>query len=294
MGDAVDRRIARLAADQRGVVARRQLQTLGLSGPAIGKRLHAGRLHKVMRGVYAVGHGHVPPLALAQAALLAVGDDAVLSHRTAAAMWRITDVWPAKPDVTVARRSVRQRQDIDVHRVRTLPTKHTTRRHGLPTTTPERTLLDLAEVLAPGDLTRALGEARYLRLTTEKRLRQVIATAPGRRGTARLAALIDGGPAPTHSHLEDRFLALVREAGLPRPLVNTRVNNQVDFLWRDQRVVVELDGWAAHGTPAQLARDHERDVDHQLAGFAVMRVTYQQLKRRPLEVVARLSALLAG
>jgi hypothetical protein len=139
------------------------------------------------------------------------------------------------------------------------------------------------------------GEAQYRRITGIEGLRQVIAAAPGRRGAARLAALIDGGPAPTHSHLEDRFVALMREAGLPRPLVNARVNNhQVDLLWRDQRVVVELDGWAAHGTPAQLARDHERDVDHQLAGFAVMRVTYQQLKRRPFEVVARLSALLAG
>jgi very-short-patch-repair endonuclease len=290
-----DRRIARLAAKQRGVVARRQLQELGLSGPAIGERLHSGRLHPVFRGVYAVGHGHVPPLGLAQAALLAVGEDAVLSHRTAAALWGITDHWPARPDVTVARRSARQRQDIAVHRVRTLPAKHTARRHGLPATTPERTLLDLAEILPLGDLVRALGEAEYRRIAGTERLRQVIAGAPGRHGSASLAGLIQDGPAPTHSHLEDEFLALVRHAGLPEPRINTRVNgHQVDFLWPDQRVVVELDGWAAHGTPTQRARDHARDIEHQLAGYRIMRVMYQELKRRPLEVVARLSALLAG
>jgi hypothetical protein len=168
--------LAELAARQHGVVARVQLLALGFDVRAISYRLKVGRLHLLHRGVYAVGHRPPSPLAKAMAAVLACGAEAALSHRSAAALWRIVPRWREPPEVTAPTR--RRRPGIKVH---CSSVANTTTHYGIRVTTPARTLVDLADVLDDRSLTRAVNEAQVLRLTTPKELTALVARYPGRR-----------------------------------------------------------------------------------------------------------------
>jgi very-short-patch-repair endonuclease len=281
-----DPAIARLAAAQHGVVSSAQLALLGLGRRAIAHRVGQGRLHRVHRGVYLVGHPVAPPLARETAAVLACGESAVLSHRSAAALWELL---PAPPfvDVTVVRRNPRAPSGVRVHRSRSLEPDQVARRLGMPLTSPARTLLDLTRVLPDRPLERALEEALRLGLL-----------APGDvRGTSRrLQALVDRyeGPTLTRSEAEERLLALLRAARLPPPELNVRVGRrEVDCLWRDAALVVEVDGYAYHSSRAAFERDRLRDAELQAAGYRVVRVTWRQLTEEPAALVARLAQALA-
>ena len=286
----IERKIAAAAGRQRGLVTRGQLVGAGLTAAEIKRRLGDGRLYLIHRGVYAVGHPELTELARCQAAVLAVSGG-VLSHRSAGVLWRMLDAWPPYPDVTVVRRGGSTPNTIVLHRVRRPPP--TTRRHGLPVTTPARTILDLAEVLGPEALRRMIRNAEFDRLINHDQLTHLIRANPGRHGARRLKEARGAGAAPTRSALEDRFLTLVAQAGLPHPEVNVRVADaRVDFLWRAQRVIVETDGWDNHS--GRIAFEDDRDRDQRLlaAGYRVMRVTWRQLTREPMKVTARLAALL--
>ncbi|HVL94997.1 MAG TPA: DUF559 domain-containing protein [Solirubrobacteraceae bacterium] len=292
----VDGIIGALADAQWGVVARRQLVAGGVTAGAIEHRLRAGRLRPLHRGVYAVGHVALDRRAHALAAVLACGGKAVLSHDSAAALLRMTDRWPAEHVVTVPDHGGRRRPGIAIHAVRRLDPRDVTMVDGIRVTAPARTLLDLAETLPLDRLQRVLGEAQVQRLVTLADLRDQMARSPGRRGLAPLAALLDDGLAqPTRSELEARFQRLIRDARLPVPEFNTAVERlEVDAVWRDRRVVVELDGWRFHRSRDAFERDRDRQRRLAAAGYRVIRVTHRQLLHDRLALAADLARALAA
>jgi very-short-patch-repair endonuclease len=289
----VDRAIARLAERQYGVVARAQLSELGLGAAAIDHRLRLGRLHPLYRGVYAVGQRKLPREARWMAAVLAGGPGAVLSHRAAAAHWRMA---PDRGNVELVAPCRRRRPGISIHQVR-LPPDEITTHEGIPVTTVPRTLFDLAAVVPQRRLERALNEAEVLRLWDELTLDRLLERYPRRKGNRAVRAVLRNrreGATLTRSELEEMFLRLVDTAGLPRPELNVLVEGYtVDALWREQRLVVELDGRGAHGTVAAFERDRERDRVLQVAGWRPVRITGRQLRLTPRAVIADVRRLLA-
>jgi very-short-patch-repair endonuclease len=294
---ALEWRIGELAGRQHGVITRTQLDELGIGKTGICNRARDGRLRRLHRGVYAVAPSLLPLEGHWLAAVLACGNGAVLSHRAAAALWGLRPSKSRLIDVTVPTRSGRQRRrGIVVHRS-ALPSAEVTRRRGIPVTTLARTLLDLAEVVTRRALERATDEAERLDLLDLDALDAVIGRNPGRVGAARLRKLREShlvGSTITKSELEELFLELCRSHSLPSPAVNQRVGPYVvDFLWEEQRLIVETDGRATHGTRAAFERDRARDAHLTAAGYRVVRFTYRQVAHEP-DTVARLLSSLLG
>jgi hypothetical protein len=233
-----DRLIGDLAARQFGIVARKQLLAMGIGAGAIETRLRRHYLHPLHRGVYAVGHLALVPLAREMAAVLACGHDAAISHRSAAVVWHLLPASDdAEIDVTVPARGQRCRPGLRIHGSTRLSLQDIQHLRGLPVTAPWRTLVDLADTATDRELERATHEAITRRLINARRLRAELDRYRGRRGVGRLNKLLeDDGPSTvTRSEAEERFLALVRSAGLPTPEMNVLVHgHEVDFLWREQ------------------------------------------------------------
>jgi very-short-patch-repair endonuclease len=221
------------------------------------------------------------------AAVLAAGVDAVLSHGTAAAAW---DLRPATGTihVTVPGNAGRKlRPGLRIHRSTTLGHDTTTLR-GIPVTSPLRTILDLATVLAGRPLEQALDLADQRHLVDFAELGQ----RPVRRSLQ--AVLTRYAQTVTRGELEERFLALCDYHRLPRPMTNTIIEGrEVDFVWREARLVVEVDGYRYHRSPSSFEDDRERDVILSVAGWAVLRFTYAQVVRRPGWVAAAVASRLA-
>jgi very-short-patch-repair endonuclease len=293
----VDRAVAELAARQHGVVGRAQLEALGLSGRMIFRRLERGALHPVHRGVYAVGHASLTSRGRLLAAVLCGGRGSVLSHRSAARLWNLRP-WRGRVEVT-APRSVERRDGLVFHRS-TLPADEVTTRDGIPVTTVARTLLDLAACVPAAELERAAAAAEARRLADHASLGALVERYPGRRGIRAARWLVGeaGASGETKSALEERFLRLLDRAGLQRPRLNATLEAggrlmEVDCLWADRRLVVELDGRAFHESRVGFDRDRDRDRVLAAAGWTVIRVTWRSLDRDRRAVVADLRTLLA-
>lgn len=263
--------------------------------------MRVGRLHVVHRGVYAVGHGALAEHGRLLAAVLALGDGAVLSHISAAMLWGF---WQPDQDdgvdVTVARR-LRQRPGIRVHAVRALDPGDITRRARISVTVPARTLLDLADVVrSDRALRRSVHEAEVQRRVSHRQLQEQLDRAAGRRGASRLSKLIAVGPAPTRSELEDRTLELMRRHGFPRPETNVRLATmagpvEVDFHFPDCGLVVETDGDAYHGTRLAREADARKQALLEAAGYRVIRLLWSEVTREQEQTVVRLRrALIAA
>jgi very-short-patch-repair endonuclease len=264
----VDEAIAQVASRLGGVIDRAQLSTLGLKRGAIRHRLDAGRLRPLYASVYAVGHQAVSPRGRLVAGLLVAGPGAALSHRTAAGLLRYTPSMPRFVEITTTRTRPRDRPGLLFHHMATTETHE---RHELPVTTPLQTLLDLAATRPRVEVERACSEALVLGLVTAEQL----ARQHG-RGAAVLRRLTSEGVARTRSELERRFLKAVLKAGLPRPLVNQRIGrHEVDFVWPEQRLIAEFDGWRFHGHRVAFERDRIRDNELQLLGYTVLRFTWR-------------------
>lgn len=288
-----DARVARLAAAQHGVVAHAQLLGCGLSPDAIAHRVRGLRLHRLHRGVYAVGHAAPTELGPIVAGLLAVGEGAHVSHRACAAIHGFGDPVPGAIDITVARRGPHSRPGLRVHRVRRLHPRDVGRRLGLPVIAPARTLLDLAGEMGADDLEAAYERARVLRLVRPADVRAALDRAPGLRGAGLLRALVEDRPGLTRSAAERRLLDLVRRGGLPDPVTNVRVaGHEVDLLWRSARLVVEVDGYAWHRGRRAFEQDRRRDADLQASGFRVLRVTWRRIEQQPEAVLVTLTRAL--
>lgn len=289
--------MAELAARQHGVVALGQLAALGLGPDGVAHRVGTGRLHRLHAGVYAVGHTNLTQRGRWMAAIVACGEGALLSHRSAAALWDIGAHPDIRIDVTVPDRSGRRRGRITIHRPRSLSDEDRTEVDGIPVTTPARTILDLAGVIGPTALGQAFHEADRRGLLDTHAIATLFARATGRRGAGRLRALLaHHRPSPeTRSALEHRFLQLCRRAGLPSPAVNVPVcDYEVDALWPAQRLVVELDGYAFHHTRKVFESDRVRDAALQLAGYRVLRITHRRLQEEPNSIVQTIHQLLAA
>jgi very-short-patch-repair endonuclease len=200
-------------------------------------------------------------------------------------------------EITVPGRNPGRKRGIGVHRVTRLDRRDVRRLGDIPVTSPARTIVDLATAVVSRDLERALAEAHARRLVRRSDLLPLLARRSGRPGVRVLRALIDDDAVPglTRSEAEDRLLALIRAAELPAPEVNVRIGRyEVDFLWREQRFVVEVDGFRFHSSRAAFERDRLRDGDLAGMGFRVFRTTWRQIVRGPEALVARIASALAG
>lgn len=193
-------------------------------------------------------------------AVLAAGDRAVLSHRSAAALWGILPPGQVIEVTVSGGGGRRRRQGIRLHRSLTLSQADSTRRAGIPVTKPARTLADLRRMLSAAGFAKALRQAEYLRLP-----------------------LGDGiAPDGTRSELEARFLTLLHRHRIPQPEVNVHVDRfVVDFHWRAERLIVELDGWRAHRSRSAFEADRARDTRLKMLGFEVLRLTWRQITADP-------------
>jgi very-short-patch-repair endonuclease len=283
-----DHAIAALATRQYGVVTRAQLTAMGLGRRAIDVRLAAGHLHRLHAGVYAVGH-HAPRRETRWlAAVLACGDGAVLSHRSAASLWRIREGEGPRPDVTVDTRSGRAHRGIVVHRSQLAPTDRAVR-FGIPVTSPTRTVFDLEHEVNDDALYGAFKEAQYLRLFNFPAADELLARRPSRALRALLA-----DPILTRTRLEANMLRLCDRHGFPRPLTQqvVQTGKTVDFVWPDHQLVVETDGWEAHGTRAAFQADRTTSNALQLSGYTILRFTYNDVEHRSAYVARQLKAAL--
>jgi very-short-patch-repair endonuclease len=284
-----DQEIVAVAARQQGVITIAQLLEAGLSHDAVAHRVRRGWLRRLHRGVYLVGPLEVP-LSRPMAAVLSVGRGALLSHDAAAVLWGLRQARNEPLHVTVIARDVRS-EEIIVHRVTHLHPDDATRNYGIPVTSPARTLLDLATTATPRDLARATEEAQVQRRVSTHSLNEQFSRYPTHRGTAALRQTIRTDPKLTRSEAERQLLELIRAARLPEPRVNVKVRGwEVDFVWPNERVIVEVDGYAFHSSRGSFERDRRRDRELQAAGYRVLRFTWRELTEEREAVVAALAA----
>jgi Protein of unknown function (DUF559)/AbiEi antitoxin C-terminal domain len=276
----------RLARAQHGVLTRRDLEGLGFSKIAIDHRLETGRLHLISRGLYAVGRPELTPHGRWMAAVLVCGDDAALSHRSAAELWGIGYEERGRIDVTVRRECRIRRSGLMVRARASLPEQSFVRRHGIPVTHPVQTLIDLATELKIMRLERAVNEADKLDLVDPETLRRALDGYVGVPGVRALRTMLDRHTFRlSDSDLEILFRPLALAAGFPMPLSkHWLLGYETDFFFPDNDLVVETDGLRYHRTPAQQARAAKRDQKHVAAGFRVLRFTHWQIAHAPDEV----------
>jgi hypothetical protein len=286
----------KLARRQHGIVTRRQLLALGFGPRSIEHRLSKGRLHLVMRGVYAVGWSGLSQKQHWMAAVLACGDGAALSHHSAGALWGIATERTRCIDVSVRRRCRIRRPGLRVRSRPALAAADITSRDGMiPLTSVVTTIIDLATELGSSRLERTVNEADKLELIDPAALRSCLDLRPGEAGVPVLRHLLDRQTfLLSDSDLEISFRPIARSAGLPQPLSKQVVNGfEVDFFWPDLGLVVETDGLRYHRTPSAQSRDARRDRTHVIAGMSPLRFTHYEIRYEPSRVREGLEGAIA-
>jgi very-short-patch-repair endonuclease len=293
-GAEVDRVIQGLGARNNRVVTRRAAHAAGIPDNALTYRVATGRLYREHYGVYLLDPpANASRVTLMTAAVAACGPTAVLSHRSAAELWGMVGPHLGHLEVTIVEHNAGDRPGIRRHRVSEIDSVDIRTRRGIPVTSPARTVLDNAR--AP-DFEELIATAIDKGLATARQIEHAIERCSSRRGVRRLRRILHqpGGPRRTRSWAERRLLALVRQAGLPVPMTNRLLNGyQVDAVWPDHRLVVEIDGYEFHGGRRAFETDRKRDAAHVAAGYRVIRFTADQLEHEPLLVIGQLSAALA-
>jgi hypothetical protein len=279
-------KIARVADRQYGHVTRQQLLDLGVPSATIAYWVTNRRLIQVHTGVYAVGHAQHSALARAMAAVLACGDQAILSHDSAAALWGVR-TWPTRPEVTAPHQ--RRRKGIRTHRTQTLTRQDIRRHHNIRVTSPSRSILDIESRLTDNQLTRAINELRLQKHLRDTELKRLLAAS------TRIKDLIDPTQNPTRSSKEDEFVAFCRDHGLPIPRTNCKLfGKEVDALFQEEKVIVEIDGWETHKSYRSFESDRKRDRVAAEHGYLTIRVTSARLADDPHEEGASLKRTLAN
>jgi very-short-patch-repair endonuclease len=287
-------RVAELANRQYGVASQSQLVELGYSQSALARDVASGRLHRIHRTVYAIGHTCLSPHAECLAGVLARGEHALLSHRSAAWLWGLERRFARPVEVSVPWRG-RGRKPLHVHHCPALRHEDSAIAEGVPVTAVPRTLLDLAACVSRRRLEEAIERAERLGLLDLAQIDSLLGAVRGHAGRGRLrrALEIHRDPAFTRSGGERRLLALICEAGLPRPAVNTFVQGfELDLYWARERFAVELDGWKTHRSRSAFESDRRRQEELKLGGIEIVRITGRRLQLQPDEVVERLKVLL--
>ena len=283
---------------QHGVISFAQLRGLGFSRRAIEHRIVKGRLRPVFAGVYAVGRPTLTRQGRWMAAVLSCGTGAVLSHGSAAELMRFGHQRPGLVEISLPSPSHRSRSGLLVHRRPSLLRADTGRFEGIPVTSPIQTLIDIAPGLDRMGLERAINEADKYDLVHPPQLRCALAERSGEAGVRTLRKVLDRRTFRlTRKQLEQRFLPLAQEVGLPVPLTKQIVNGyEVDFFWPELELVVETDGLTYHRTPAEQAVDRLRDQAHTAAGLRQLRFTHEQVRYEPdhvLRILARTARLIS-
>jgi predicted transcriptional regulator of viral defense system len=293
-----------LAREQHGVFGLAQLRELGLSDRAVRDRAVTARLHRIHHAVYSlVPRELLTREGLYMAAVLACGADAVLSHRSAARLHELRNWGYTKIEVTVPRRSHRRHPGVAVHRSTTLTPADVTRVNNIPVTTVARTLLDLGDVIDQRQLERSFDQAEAAEALDLRAIEDQLARNATRAGAKRVRKVLNEhyiGKTPTWSELEEALLAITRPLGIPDPECNAFITLddgepaiRVDFVWREERIVIEADSRKWHDTRQRFETDRRRDQRLTVAGWTVIRTTWRQLKYRPHELRAVLVKLLA-
>jgi hypothetical protein len=250
-----------------------------------------GRLYRVFRGVYSVGHPAITPHQRASGAVLACGPGAALSHSSAMTLWGYWRQWDKPFEVTVV--GDRRTSGIRVHRSTTLRRQDVTVQLGIRVTTPARTLLDMSPRLKDRALKRAVNNALNSMWLSEDQLAETLARHSASPGSKRIAKLIGAEGTPTRSGWEDDFPKFCADHGLPAPVMGLPFHGYIlDAVFVAERVIVELDSWPFHKGKIPFETDRERDADMLANGFATVRVTEERLEQRPKTEARRLHAIL--
>lgn len=286
--------LADLAERQHGVATYRQMRQLGLSNGHIHRASKASRLRRVHRGVYAVGHKRLSGHGRCLAAVLACGEGAVLSHRSAAWLWGFIPNCPSEPEVTAPGRGHRRRR-IRVHRVAAVADQDCGDRHGIPVTTVPRTLIDLAEVASLRELSRAVDRAKRLGRLDLHALDRVLVRRNRTVGAKRLrrALALYRKPVFDRARSELLFLDALEKEGVSLPKLNTWVEKwEIDAYWEAERFAVEVDGWETHGSREAFENDRLRLEEMKLAGIDCIPVSARRIEKEPEQVARRIRILL--
>ncbi|HUA69555.1 MAG TPA: DUF559 domain-containing protein [Solirubrobacteraceae bacterium] len=288
----MEQAIARIAGRQDNVITADQLRDAGLGRGAVAHRLKARTMQRLHTNVYLLGPAPPTPMARARAAAFACGDDAVVSHRSAACLFNLLPEIPGDVDVTVAGRNPGERAGVRLHRVTTLRRSDVTTMRGFKITSVARTICDLAATESARDTEHAFQEALYSEIVTVRALERILDREPRRRGASIIRSLIKD-PRLTRSERERRLLKLIKEAQLPRPLTNVPLHGyNADVYWPAQKLVVEFDGWRAHGHRLAFEKNRKRDQILMANGIRVMRVTDRQLTGEPIAIATRIAMAL--
>ncbi len=274
-------------------MTREDLRGLGFTDERVNSWLRSGLLIPRYCGVYLLGHDAEPPYAEEMAAVLACRPGAVVGHRSAVHLWwgEATDPRPSPIELVVVRRKLAPRDGIRVHTTRSLEPDEIAMRHGVPITSPSRTIVDFAGDATDDEVEWAIGRAQRGGAATRGHLLALLQRRPRVHGAARLRRLL-AGPTPfTRSQAERRLLRLLAADGLPVPLANEPLFGfEVDVLWPQAGLVVEFDGFEFHGDRAAFERDRARDAKLVACGYVVIRVTWRQLVGDPATVASRIAA----
>lgn len=265
-----------------------QLAACGLDKHAVARRVRNGQLHQVFGTVYSVGCGELPPLALEVAALMECGRGSFISHGSAAFVWGLVKVAPMVVEVSVVGGGCRSREGVRVHRIGAIDRRDIKRHEDLWVSTPARALLEIAATSTHDQLVEAVGAGVANRRVDRAALDAVLERNRRRRGVARLAAVLGEDSAVTisRSRAERAFWKLIREARLPTPQVNQRLGPYVpDFMWPEQRLIVELDSYQFHAGPDRWQNDHDKDLFYREQGFDVLRPTRNHVVHQPARVL---------
>ena len=275
-------KISQLAEGQQGYATRQQLLALGVSGDSIRRRVEAGEWIARYAGVYAIGHRSPGPIASAAVAVLACGEDALLSHDSAAALWGLGR-WPTRHEVIAPHK--RRRKGIVSHRSTTLYAHDVTVHYGIPVTSPVRTICDIAPRRTDDQLLQAVDEARINSYLGPTALDELLLRCP------RLNNLIGPDSGPTRSKLERAFKRFAKQYDLPPHRLNVKLHGHaVDVLFDAERLTVELDGWLFHQGRKSHDENRERDTHLKDHGYDSIRITSDRLGDRE---AARLHRILA-
>jgi very-short-patch-repair endonuclease len=283
-----------LARRQHGVVAVEQLYALGMSKDVIATLVRDGHLIRLYRGVYAVGHDRLTARGRWLAAVMACGSGSLLSHRAAAALWELGATPSGQIDVLSP--SVHRLKGVSCHTCRSPHPEDGTVIDGIPVTSLARTLLDLTEILPAPRVRAVLEGAQRREILDFGRIHRLLERCNGRRGCGALRAALNelGETAPwTQSVLEQRFLELIRAAGLPEPQTNVIVDGYVvDCFWPKHDLVVELDSYGYHRSQRAFEEDRRKDAAHALAGCRSLRISRERVQKEARQLMAELRALL--
>ena len=292
-----DRAVTRVAGGQQNLIGSVQLAECGLGKDAVARRVRAGWLRLVFQGVYSVGSGELVALARERAALMSCGTGSFISHRSSAFIWGMRMEPPPTVEVSVLAGGCRSHKGMQIHRIQAIDPRELRRHDGLWVSSPARAVLEVAAVGSRGELIDVVDQGLALRPFTPGDLKAVLTRNPGRRGAGRMAELItdDTAMAISRSLVEKAFLRLIRDSGLPMPETNVPFGRfEADFVWREQRLIVELDSATYHSGPGVFQRDREKALVFRDAGFDTMRLTRGHVVHQPTRTVARVTRALAS